>query len=262
MNIQKKLLKVRPPRVRITYQVDSENGLEKKELPFVIAVIADLQGNKKRQNSHHHYKFVELNQDNFSSVMQSIKPELSIKVRNYLTFDSQEKARGQNDKLILKLNFVSMESFRPDAIVELPEFAEILQDRRHLVDLISKIDSDQYLKEELIELLNQNLAGGNQYKAESEGSDKRKEAVQTESKEKSANEKSASRSKKDKSRLSKEEAIRLSREYFGSEDKIEMLMVLQRLQGEIRDLHGAIMQAIAEIDSALSAQIDEILHHQ
>jgi type VI secretion system protein ImpB len=42
---QKKLERVRPPRVSITYEVETGGAIEMKELPFVMGVLADLSGN-------------------------------------------------------------------------------------------------------------------------------------------------------------------------------------------------------------------------
>ncbi|MFN3259391.1 MAG: type VI secretion system contractile sheath small subunit [Pikeienuella sp.] len=41
-SIQHKISRVRPPRVQITYDVEIGDAIQKKELPFVIGVIADL----------------------------------------------------------------------------------------------------------------------------------------------------------------------------------------------------------------------------
>ena len=45
-SIQKKLLRVRPPRVRITYDVHTNGAIEKRELPFVVGIFADLAGDR------------------------------------------------------------------------------------------------------------------------------------------------------------------------------------------------------------------------
>ena len=34
----------RPPRVQITYDVETGNAIEKKELPLVVGILADLSG--------------------------------------------------------------------------------------------------------------------------------------------------------------------------------------------------------------------------
>ena len=41
---QKKLSRVRPPRVHITYDVETEGAVEQKELAFVVGVIGGLLG--------------------------------------------------------------------------------------------------------------------------------------------------------------------------------------------------------------------------
>ena len=41
---QKKLDRVRRPRVQITYDVETNGAMQKIELPFVVGVMADLSG--------------------------------------------------------------------------------------------------------------------------------------------------------------------------------------------------------------------------
>ncbi|MDP1108662.1 type VI secretion system contractile sheath small subunit, partial [Klebsiella pneumoniae] len=36
--------RVRPPRVQITFDVEIGNAIEKKELPLVVGILADLSG--------------------------------------------------------------------------------------------------------------------------------------------------------------------------------------------------------------------------
>ena len=43
-SIQKKLDRVRPPRVQIKYEVEIGDALELKELPFVVGVLGDYSG--------------------------------------------------------------------------------------------------------------------------------------------------------------------------------------------------------------------------
>ena len=40
-SVQKKLQRIRPPRVQLTYDVEVGYGREIKELPFVVAVLGD-----------------------------------------------------------------------------------------------------------------------------------------------------------------------------------------------------------------------------
>ena len=41
---QDKLKRVRPPRVHITYDVETGDAVEQKEIPFVVGVLSDLSG--------------------------------------------------------------------------------------------------------------------------------------------------------------------------------------------------------------------------
>ena len=48
-SIQKKLQRVRPPRVQLSYDVEIGDAIEKKELPFVVGVLGDFSGNPEEQ---------------------------------------------------------------------------------------------------------------------------------------------------------------------------------------------------------------------
>ena len=39
---QHALKRVRPPRVQVTYDVETGGAIEKKELPFIVGVMADI----------------------------------------------------------------------------------------------------------------------------------------------------------------------------------------------------------------------------
>ena len=46
-SVQKRLQKVRPPRVQMTYDVEIGDAIENKELPFVMGVVGDFGGNSE-----------------------------------------------------------------------------------------------------------------------------------------------------------------------------------------------------------------------
>jgi type VI secretion system protein ImpC len=76
-SIQKKLLRVRPPRVKIMYDVETGGAIEKIELPFVIAVLADLSGNRAPNAEVAPLKtrqMMALDRDNFEAVMAQHQP--------------------------------------------------------------------------------------------------------------------------------------------------------------------------------------------
>ena len=47
-SIQKRLQKIRPPRVQLTYDVEKGDAIEQKELPFVVGVMGDFSGNPEQ----------------------------------------------------------------------------------------------------------------------------------------------------------------------------------------------------------------------
>src|SRR5713226_1767273 len=85
---QHKLDRVRSPRVHITYDVEVGGAIELKELPFVIGVLGDFTGQPEQPLPKlKERKFVEVNPDNFDSVLEGMKPHLSFSVENKLSED-------------------------------------------------------------------------------------------------------------------------------------------------------------------------------
>jgi type VI secretion system protein ImpB len=148
-SLQHKLDRVRPPRVQITYDVEIGDAEVKKELPFVVGVMADLSGHP---DPDHPLKplaerdFVEINRDTFDRVMAGMRPRLALSVENRLQKD--------NTKLGIQLNFRSMEDFEPEQVVEQVEpLRKLLEVRRRLADLKAKVVSNQRLDTLLQEII-------------------------------------------------------------------------------------------------------------
>ena len=80
---QDKLKRVRPPRVHITYDVETGDAVEKKEIPFVVGILADLSGNpEKPLPPIKERKYVEVDRDNLDEIMEGVKPRLAYAVDN------------------------------------------------------------------------------------------------------------------------------------------------------------------------------------
>jgi len=110
-SLQKKIGRVRPPRVQITYDVETGGAIEKKELPFVVGVLADLSGQPdKPLLTVKDRKFVEIDRDNFDKVLAKTEPRLAFKVDNKLSND--------DTKIGVELRFSSMEDSEPQNVVE------------------------------------------------------------------------------------------------------------------------------------------------
>ncbi len=144
---QHKLDRVRPPRVHITYDVEIGDAIEMKELPFVMGVLADLSGKPDEPLPRlRDRKFVELDRDNFNSVMKGMKPRLAFRVDNQLTND--------DSKLAVELRFNSLEDFEPERVAQqVDPLRKLLEVRRQLSSLLAKTDGNDKLSEELQKII-------------------------------------------------------------------------------------------------------------
>lgn len=143
---QKTLAKVRPPRVQVSYDVEVGGESVKKELPFVVGVVADLSAGASRTETRlRDRSFVEVNVDTFSKVMQGFSPTLRVKV--------PDMVRGEGDVLV-ELKFSDLESFSPEAIAHsVPQLARMLEARARLNDLLAKLDGNERLNDLLAEVV-------------------------------------------------------------------------------------------------------------
>lgn len=144
---QKKLSRVRPPRVQITYDVEIGDAIETKELPFVMGVLGDYSGHSKEPLPKlKERKFVQIDRDNFDDVLQGMAPRLAIRVDN--------KLKDDNSQLGLELNFESMADFEPQNVVKQVEpLAKLLEARQRLADLRNKMAGNDKLEELLDEVV-------------------------------------------------------------------------------------------------------------
>jgi type VI secretion system protein ImpB len=145
---QKKLSRVRPPRVHITYDVHIGDAIEMKELPFVMGVLSDLSGNPDEPLPRlRDRKFVEIDRDNFNAAMKGMKPRLAFKVANKLADDDSQMG--------VELRFNNIDDFEPENVVNQVEpLKKLLDVRRHLSDLLAKTDGNDKLNERLQEIVN------------------------------------------------------------------------------------------------------------
>ena len=142
-SVQKKLERVRPPRVNITYEVETGGALEVRELPFVMGVLADFSGHPTDELPKlKDRKFVDVTLDNFDDVLASMKPHLHLAVDNKLSDDPNA------GKIGLDLTFASMGDFAPDRVAQQVEpLQKLLQLRNQLADLRGKLQTNEKLDE-------------------------------------------------------------------------------------------------------------------
>jgi type VI secretion system protein ImpB len=146
-SIQKRLQKVRAPRVQLTYDVEKGDAIEKKELPFVVGVMGDFAGKSElEQPKLKDRKFVNVDMDNFDDVMKGLEPRAVYRVPNTLS--------GAGGEFAVDMKFKSIDDFRPEAVVQNVEpLKKLLEARTKLADLRNKLAGNEKLEDILNDVL-------------------------------------------------------------------------------------------------------------
>lgn len=146
-SIQKKLQRVRPPRVQLTYEVEKGDAIELKELPFVAGIIGDFSGNPETPLPKiKDRKFVNVDLDNFDDVMKGMEPRAVYRVPN--------KISDAGGEFAVELHFRSMDDFRPESVVQQVEpLRKLLEARTKLADLRNKLAGNERLEDMLNDVL-------------------------------------------------------------------------------------------------------------
>ena len=148
-SVQKRLEKVRPPRVQLTYDVEIGDAIEQKEIPFVTGVLADFTGQRdpgKPLPRLKDRKFVTVDMDNFDEVMSGMTPTAAFRVKNELS--------GTGGEFAVNLAFNSFDDFRPESVVQQVEpLRKLLEARSKLADLRNKMAGNEKLEDLLGEVL-------------------------------------------------------------------------------------------------------------
>jgi len=130
---QKFIARNRAPRVQIEYDLETNGAMQKKQIPFVMGVLADLSGKSAEELPEiEQRKALEIDMDNFDSRLKAMKPRVTFAVPNKLTGEGQ---------LAVDLTFESMDDFSPAAIAKKVEpLAKLLEARTQLSNLVTYMD--------------------------------------------------------------------------------------------------------------------------
>jgi type VI secretion system protein ImpB len=130
---QKFVARNRAPRVQIEYDLETNGAMQKKEIPFVMGVLADLSGKSAPELPDiEQRKAVDVDMDNFDKSLKAMKPRVTFSVPNKLTGEGQ---------LPVDITFESMDDFSPAAIAKKVEpLAKLLEARTQLSNLVTYMD--------------------------------------------------------------------------------------------------------------------------
>jgi type VI secretion system protein ImpB len=147
-SIQHKLDRVRRPRVQITYDVETLGSIVKTELPFVVGIMADLSGNAIPTILEHPQpakvnptllkdrKYVEIDRDNFDTIMEKVKPTVKLSNGDEVTF-------------------TKLEDFDPiNVLRSVSSLNSLFDSRTRLSNLVAKLDGNVALQKEFIDAYN------------------------------------------------------------------------------------------------------------
>lgn len=151
-SIHKKLENVRKPRVHIKYEVETEGAMLEKELPFVVGVLGDFSGNPTQDlKPFGERKFVQIDRDNFDTVMARMTPGLNLQVENTLS--------EEDETMRVNLAFSKLDDFEPAQVVDqVPALKKLSESRNQLRDLMAKADRSEDLETLLEGILQDNEA--------------------------------------------------------------------------------------------------------
>jgi type VI secretion system protein ImpB len=141
---QKFIAQNRAPRVQIEYDVELYGADKRVELPFVMAVMADLSGQPETPPAPvAERKFLDISIDNFDERLAAMQPRVAFQVPNTLTGEGQ---------LPVEIRFNSLEDFSPAAVARNVEpLRRLLEVRARLSNLLTymdgKVDAERLVSE-------------------------------------------------------------------------------------------------------------------
>ena len=136
---QRRIGRIRPPRVQITYDVEDGGAATSRELPMVVGVVSDLSGDADDPASYGEREFIEVEQGGVDRLMKRIGPRLNLTVPD-------EISGNEDSEISVSLAFESIDDFSPMGVAsQIPCTAKLLEARRRLADLYGKLEANDKL---------------------------------------------------------------------------------------------------------------------
>jgi type VI secretion system protein ImpB len=135
------------PKARVNIKLDLHTGgaQKKVELPLKLMMMGDYSNGKEQRPLSERSK-VNINKNNFDSVLAEFSPALKLAVENTLA--------GDNSDTSVDLNFQSMKDFEPEQVArQIPQLRALLAMRNLLRDLKSNLLDNATFRYELERIL-------------------------------------------------------------------------------------------------------------
>ncbi|KUQ81880.1 type VI secretion system contractile sheath small subunit [Enterobacter genomosp. O] len=135
------------PKARINLKLSLHTGgaQKKVELPLKLLTVGDFSNGKENRPLSEREK-INVNKNNFNSLLSEFNPEVNLSVKNTLTDDGSEEA--------IKLNFSDIKDFEPEQVArQIPQLRAMLAMRNLLRDLKSNLLDNATFRKELEKIL-------------------------------------------------------------------------------------------------------------
>ena len=125
-------------RINITLNLETNGAKKRKELPLKLLVMGDFAKIPKESKEDVKYERININKNNFESVIAELSPELHFNVPNRIKNDSSD--------IKINLRVASIKDFKPESIVrKIPELQKLLAMRNLLKDLkVNLLDNNGF----------------------------------------------------------------------------------------------------------------------
>lgn len=135
------------PKARVNIQLSLHTGKarQKIELPLKLMVVGDYSNGAEERPVSERVK-VDVNKNNFDSVMAGYSPAISLTVENLLAADRSPET--------INLSFNEMKDFEPEQVArQIPQLKAMLAMRSLLRDLKANLLDNQTFRKELEKIL-------------------------------------------------------------------------------------------------------------
>ncbi|MCE0844062.1 type VI secretion system contractile sheath small subunit [Buttiauxella sp. A2-C1_F] len=135
------------PKARVNIKLDLHTGgaQKKVELPLKLVVMGDYSNGQESRPLSEREK-ININKNNFNSVLSEFSPTVNITVENTLTGDGSEES--------VRLSFSEMKDFEPEQVArQIPQLKAMLAMRNLLRDLKSNLLDNVTFRKELENIL-------------------------------------------------------------------------------------------------------------
>jgi len=157
-----------PARINLFLEVETNGAMKKKELPLRMLMVGDYTA-REDSTSLEDREIININKDNFNSVMNSMNLDVEYTV--------PDRLKGGEEEMKVNLKFDNMNAFHPEQVAkQVPELNRMLAMRNLLQDLRNRVVSMSQFRKELEQIvkdkdaLDKLASDLDQFVARSEGS--------------------------------------------------------------------------------------------